>query len=62
MEVKLSPFNATINALAKNDEHCAKGALTGIFGWLLQFILATLAFTCLVGKYLVLYIFYSRNI
>ncbi|XP_054277342.1 store-operated calcium entry regulator STIMATE-like isoform X2 [Macrosteles quadrilineatus] len=33
-----------------NDEHCSKGALTGIFGWLLQFILAALAFTCLIVK------------
>lgn len=32
------------------DPHCAKDALTGVFGWLLQFILAALAFTCLILK------------
>lgn len=37
--------------ITHEDEHCSKGALTGIFGWLLQFILASLAFTCLIGEY-----------
>lgn len=32
--------------------HCSKDALTDFFGWFLQGILATLAFTCLIGKYL----------
>ncbi|XP_055594564.1 store-operated calcium entry regulator STIMATE-like [Uranotaenia lowii] len=30
--------------------HCSKDALTDLFGWFLQGILATLAFTCLIGK------------
>uniref|UniRef100_U5ESR1 Putative conserved plasma membrane protein n=1 Tax=Corethrella appendiculata TaxID=1370023 RepID=U5ESR1_9DIPT len=30
--------------------HCSKDALTDFFGWFLQGILATLAFTCLIGK------------
>lgn len=34
-----------------HNDHCAKDALTGFFGWLLQFILAGLAFTCLICKY-----------
>ncbi|KAG8295923.1 hypothetical protein J6590_069394 [Homalodisca vitripennis] len=40
----------TVAILNAHDEHCTKGALTGIFGWLLQFILASLAFTCLIAK------------
>ncbi|XP_075215433.1 store-operated calcium entry regulator STIMATE-like [Lycorma delicatula] len=32
------------------SNHCAKDALTGVFGWFLQFILASLAFTCLILK------------
>ncbi|KAI5709258.1 hypothetical protein M8J76_014036 [Diaphorina citri] len=31
-------------------EHCSQDALTGVFGWILQFILASLAFTCLIFK------------
>lgn len=30
--------------------HCPKDALTSDFGWLLQGILAGVAFTCLVGE------------
>lgn len=30
--------------------HCSKDALTDLFGWFLQGILATLAFTCLIGE------------
>lgn len=30
--------------------HCSKDALTDLFGWFLQGILATLAFTCLIAK------------
>lgn len=47
--MKSSSLNITVQEFTNNNEHCAKGALTGIFGWLLQFILATLAFTCLIG-------------
>lgn len=40
--------------LANDDElsphHCNKTALTDTFGWILQVILACLAFTCLIGK------------
>lgn len=31
-------------------DHCSKDALTGFTGWLLQGVLAGLAFTCLIGK------------
>lgn len=31
--------------------HCPKDALTDVFGWFLQVLLACLAFTCLIGKY-----------
>lgn len=33
-----------------NEFHCRKDALTDFFGWMLQVLLACLAFTCLVGK------------
>lgn len=32
--------------------HCSKDALTDVFGWFLQGILAGLAFTCLIGEYM----------
>lgn len=31
--------------------HCSKDALTDVFGWFLQVLLACLAFTCLIGKF-----------
>lgn len=31
--------------------HCSKDALTDVFGWFLQGLLAGMAFTCLIGKY-----------
>ncbi|XP_073953546.1 store-operated calcium entry regulator STIMATE-like [Choristoneura fumiferana] len=30
--------------------HCSKDALTDRYGWFMQFLLAVLAFTCLIGK------------
>ena len=30
--------------------HCQKDALTDVFGWILQIILAGIAFSCLIGK------------
>ncbi|XP_056639496.1 store-operated calcium entry regulator STIMATE-like [Diorhabda sublineata] len=30
--------------------HCSKNALTDMFGWFLQILLASLAFTCLIAK------------
>ena len=30
--------------------HCSKDALTDFFGWILQIILAGIAFSCLIGK------------
>ncbi|KAK9876175.1 hypothetical protein WA026_011293 [Henosepilachna vigintioctopunctata] len=38
------------NRAAENDYHCRKDALTDFFGWMLQVLLACLAFTCLVAK------------
>lgn len=32
--------------------HCSKDALTDMFGWFLQVLLACLAFTCLIGNYI----------
>lgn len=32
-------------------DHCGKDALTGFIGWILQGLLAGLAFTCLIGKF-----------
>lgn len=40
--------NAT--AVANATGHCRQDALYGAFGWALQFILASLAFTCLIFK------------
>jgi len=34
--------------------HCSKDALTDFFGWILQIILAGIAFSCLIGKFAVL--------
>lgn len=36
--------------LSLNEYHCRKDALTDFFGWMLQVLLACLAFTCLVAK------------
>lgn len=30
--------------------HCQKDALTNFFGWILQIVLAGVAFSCLIGK------------
>lgn len=35
---------------AKGGLHCSKDALTDMYGWFLQVLLACLAFTCLIGK------------
>lgn len=52
-----------LGIISHEDEHCSKGALTGIFGWLLQFILASLAFTCLIGEYVVVFFtFHSMSL
>lgn len=34
----------------KGGLHCDKDALTDMFGWFLQVLLAGLAFTCLIAK------------
>ncbi|XP_063830991.1 store-operated calcium entry regulator STIMATE-like [Ostrinia nubilalis] len=33
-----------------SELHCPKDALTNNYGWFMQFLLAVLAFTCLIGK------------
>lgn len=33
-----------------SELHCSKDALTDNYGWFMQFLLAILAFTCLIGK------------
>lgn len=33
-----------------SELHCSKDALTSTYGWFMQFLLAVLAFTCLIGK------------
>lgn len=33
-----------------SEPHCSKDALTDTYGWVMQFLLAVLAFTCLIGK------------
>lgn len=39
-----------VNTVSDELDHCSKDALTGFIGWLLQGLLAGLAFTCLIGK------------
>lgn len=39
-----------VNTGSDELDHCSKDALTGFIGWLLQGLLAGLAFTCLIGK------------
>lgn len=45
-------MNNTLNFPEKDTGglHCSKDALTDIFGWFLQVLLACLAFTCLIGQ------------
>ncbi|KAL1501670.1 hypothetical protein ABEB36_006960 [Hypothenemus hampei] len=44
-------MNVTLVALRhQEDRHCSKDALTDVFGWFLQLLLACLAFTCLIAK------------
>ncbi|XP_031626678.1 store-operated calcium entry regulator STIMATE-like [Contarinia nasturtii] len=40
----------TIQMMDENLNHCQKDALTGFLSWLLQGVLAGLAFTCLIAK------------
>lgn len=52
-------LNAGITLINNNDSvnlHCSKDALTNFFGWFLQGILAGLAFTCLIGKAMIIII------
>lgn len=48
-------MNNTLDIPSGNENHqgglhCSKDALTDVFGWFLQVLLACLAFTCLIGK------------
>ncbi|EFA05999.1 store-operated calcium entry regulator STIMATE [Tribolium castaneum] len=45
-------MNSTGNVLQPTHGglHCSKDALTDVFGWFLQVLLACLAFTCLIAK------------
>ncbi|GJQ79122.1 hypothetical protein Trydic_g5375 [Trypoxylus dichotomus] len=47
-------MNKTIDTSEVNNHqgglHCSKDALTDVFGWFLQVLLACLAFTCLIAK------------
>lgn len=43
---------AAISDAASNVSQCDKHALTDFYGWMIQGLLAGLAFTCLIGKYL----------
>lgn len=40
-----------VNSVNGELDRCSKDALTGFVGWLLQGVLAGLAFTCLIGKF-----------
>lgn len=41
---------AAANTQQWSNLHCSKDALTDFYGWMLQGLLAALAFTCLIGK------------
>ena len=41
-----------LNQLTKDSNHCTHGSLTSKYGWLIQIILASAAFTCLIGIFL----------
>lgn len=46
-------MNSTKSELLSNapvEVGCSKDALTDVFGWFLQVLLACLAFTCLIGQ------------
>ncbi|CAG9860282.1 unnamed protein product [Phyllotreta striolata] len=43
-------MNTTEIASHTGGLHCSKDALTDVFGWFLQVLLASLAFTCLIAK------------
>lgn len=46
--------NSTVSHFIEFQElqplHCSKDALTDFFGWLLQGLLAGIAFSCLIGE------------
>ncbi|XP_026320536.1 store-operated calcium entry regulator STIMATE-like isoform X2 [Hyposmocoma kahamanoa] len=43
-------MNNTSDSIYWSELHCSKDALTDTYGWFMQFLLAVLAFTCLIGK------------
>lgn len=43
-------IDTVLNATQLESPHCSKDALTDFFGWMLQGLLAGLAFTCLIGR------------
>ncbi|KAJ2948645.1 hypothetical protein O0L34_g7901 [Tuta absoluta] len=42
--------NSSLSNSSWSELHCSKDALTDRYGWFMQFLLAVLAFTCLIGK------------
>ncbi|VVD03488.1 unnamed protein product [Leptidea sinapis] len=43
-------MNNSSDVIYWSELHCSKDALTDTYGWFMQFLLAILAFTCLIGK------------
>lgn len=54
-ETHIEVMNGTTDEILvlqpKGGFHCSKDALTDVFGWFLQVLLACLAFTCLIGGF-----------
>lgn len=50
-------FNVTAGLGTSNEDqlplHCTRGSLTSSYGWIVQGILASVAFTCLIGEILI---------
>lgn len=43
-------MNNSSDYIYLSELHCSKDALTDNYGWFMQFLLAILAFACLIGK------------
>ncbi len=48
--LEISTFGPLVEFQDLQPLHCNKDALTDFFGWILQIILAGIAFSCLIGK------------
>lgn len=47
---EISTFGPLVEFQELQPLHCNKDALTDFFGWMLQILLAGIAFSCLIGE------------